>query len=271
MVFEIFTLLCCLGLSISSAFTFWPVKHGYDFYRPLVMALAGYVAGFILVLLFLYIIGFFSKKDMQKPSKFYQFLLHHGVKFLHLHIGVKTKIKGGKKIPYGQKFLLVCNHISNFDPMVMIEHWPQYKLIYVTKKENYKIPIINNLMRGACYLPVDREDPLQSLGVMKKCSEWIKSKVCSVVIFPEGTTKHTETLAPFHEGVFNVALRARCPLVVCTIKGTKAIHKNVKKPFKLSHVTIEVLRCMPYEEISEMPAKQLSDKVHEMMLENLNK
>ena len=41
MLVSIVCVVCAIALAITSAFTFWPVTAGYDFYRPIVMFIAG--------------------------------------------------------------------------------------------------------------------------------------------------------------------------------------------------------------------------------------
>jgi 1-acyl-sn-glycerol-3-phosphate acyltransferase len=98
----------------------------------------------------------------------------------------------------------------------------------------------------------------------------IERDVSSVGVFPEGTrTENDVILGEFHEGIFNIAYRAKCPVVVVTFKNTEMIHKNF--PLHSTKVDMHILRTIPYEEFRDKNAKQLSDEVHEMMLKELSK
>ena len=57
MLVSIVCVVCALALSITSAFTFWPVTIWYDFYRPLVMFIAGYFAGIAISWIFVDVSG----------------------------------------------------------------------------------------------------------------------------------------------------------------------------------------------------------------------
>ena len=61
------------------------------------------------------------KKDRKKPSKWAYFWLSQGIKCINYFSNVDTKIVGANRLPKNQKFVLVCNHRSNYDPMIIIE------------------------------------------------------------------------------------------------------------------------------------------------------
>lgn len=259
-----------LALAIAGPFTFWKITHWYDFYIPIVLFIAGLAGMFALWWILLWIFGKFVKKEMHtKQSKFARFWFEQGHDFLMLAGRVKIKINNREKMPTTQRFLLIGNHRSNFDSMVMTAKLKKYDLAFITKKSNYKIPLFGRLLYGNCFYPVDREDQLQSLETFRKASELIASGECSVGVFPEGTRQRNLVLSDFHEGVFNIALRAKCPLVIVTEKGTEMVVHNF--PFKRTKVEVDVLGTIPYEELEGKTAKAISDQVHQIMQEHLEK
>ena len=76
-------------------------------------------------------------------------------------------------------------------------------------------------------------------------------------------------LGDFHEGVFNIAIKAKCPVVVVTFKNTENIHKNFPK--RSTKVKMKIVSTIPYEYFQDKTAKQLSDEVHEIMLRDLSR
>ena len=259
-----------LALSIAGSLTFWRVSHWYDFYIPIVLFIAGIVGMIALWWISLWIFGKFVKKEMHtKQSKWARFWLEEGHDFAILAGLVRVKINNKEKIPTTQRFLLVGNHRSNFDSMVMTSKLKKYDLAFITKKSNYKIPLFGRLLYGNCFYPVDRDNQLQSLEAFKKASELIINDECSVGVFPEGTRQRDLVLSDFHEGVFNIALRAKCPLVIVTENGTEMVCHNF--PFKPTKVNVDVLGTIPYEELEGKTAKAISDQVHQIMQEHLEK
>ena len=135
MFVSIFCVLCALVLSITSSFTFWQPTIWYEFYRPLVMFIAGYFAGLAFVWIFIDISSRIisnKKKNYTKPSNFARFLLTQGMFYIDCHANVRLKKIGLDKIP-NQPFLLVCNHKSKFDPMIAAAVFRKIHLAFITK------------------------------------------------------------------------------------------------------------------------------------------
>ena len=270
MFVSIICVTCALALSITSAFTFLPVQVWYDFWKPLVMLIAGYVAGIAIAWIFYDINGRIicsKKKNYLKPSNWARFLLTQGMWYIDFHANIKLKKIGLEKIP-NEPFLLVGNHKSKFDPMIAAAVFRKIHLAFITKEDNMKIPLANRLMWRNGYMPVNREDKLQSLEQFKKAAELIGSGASSVGVYPEGSRQEEHViLAPFHNGTFNVAMRTGCPIVALTMKGTSNIHKNF--PFKRSKVELKVVQVLYKEDYAGMNATELSDYVHDIMYREL--
>ena len=256
-------------LSITSAFTFWPVHQWYDFYRPIVMFIAGYFAGLALAWIFLDISGRVmcsKKKTYTKPSKFARFLLNSGISYINNHAHIKLTKIGLEKIP-NDCFLMIGNHKSKFDSMLVSQVLRKRDLAFVTKDDNMKIPLANRFMWRNCYMPVDRGDKLQSLEQFKKAAELISSGASSVGIYPEGSRQEEHViLGDFHNGAFAIAIKTKCPIVILTMKGTPTIHKRFPRA---SHVEMKCVQVLYYEDYSSMNATELCNYVHDIMYKEL--
>ena len=270
MLVSIICVAVAVILSVTSAFTFWPVHQWYDFYRPLVMLLAGYFLGLAMAWIFFDITGRLTvsyKKKYMKPSKFARILLTNGIGYINNHANVKVKKIGLEKIP-NEPFLLVSNHKSKFDPMIVAAVLDKKYLAFITKQSNMKIPLANRLLWRNCYLPVDRSDKLQSLEQFKRAAELISSGASSVGVYPEGSRQEEHVvLAEFHNGVFNIATKTGCPVVIITMKNTAQIHKNF--PFIKTRVEMKCVQVLYKEDYASMNATELSDYVHDIMLKEL--
>ena len=270
MLVSIVCVVCALALSISSAFTFWPVTVWYDFYRPLVMFIAGYFAGIAISWIFIDVSGRLIssfKKKYDKPSNFARFLLTNGMQYIDFHANVRLKKIGLEKIP-NEPFLMVGNHKSKFDPMIAAAVFHNRHVAFITKEDNMKIPLAARLMWRNCYMPVDRSDKLQSLEQFKKAAELIGSGASSVGVYPEGSRQEPSViLAEFHNGVFNIATKTGCPIVILTMTGTSDIHKNF--PFKRTKVTMKCVQVLYEEDYKGMNSAELSNYVHDIMYKDL--
>lgn len=266
MVVEFICQISAFALAISGSFTFWKVQHLYEFYIPIILFIAGYLLGIAISWMIIDITGrvMFSKKKeyTKKPSKIARFWLIQGIWFINHHAMIKLDLRGKEKVPQKSRFLIVCNHRSKFDSMLITEKFGQRDIAFITKESNMKIPLAGRLMIGLRYLPVDRDDKLQSLLKMREAVSLIENDYSSVGVFPEGTRQSTKTIGDFHEGMLNIAIKSRVPIVVITTKGTDQIHKRFPRPTK---VRMDVLAIIHPEEYDGMSAKSLSDMIHNMM------
>ncbi len=270
MFLELICILCGAGLACGGIFGFWQPTHWWDYiYIILILFIAGWIAGIGVIFILELIAGSFvnKKKPYDKVSKWARFWYLNGVWFIQTHALIIPKIHGIRKMPTHERFLLVCNHRSKFDNFIISNKFGKLDIAFITKKENLKIPVAGALLPGMCYLSVDRDDKLQSLEAFKRGIDLINNNVTSIAVFPEGTRQNEDKLGEFHEGVFNIAIHSKAPIVVTTMKGTGNVHK--RWPFRFTKVRWDIIEVIPYEEYEDMPAKAISDKVHQIMEEHL--
>ena len=241
------------------------------FFVPIVLFIAGYLATVIFWWVFIDVYGriISLKKGNHKVNKITRFLLCDAMLYIDTMAGVKMHITNKNLVPVKERFLFVQNHTSRFDPMVVNAYFRKYDIAFITKPSNYKIPLAKRLMPKLFYQAIVREDPIQSLGVMKNSIDLISNNVTSIGVYPEGTRHKNGELGDFHEGVFNICLKAKCPLVVCTTVNTNMVAKNF--PFKRTHVYLDIIKVIPYEQMEGKTAKSLSDEVIELMQTNLKR
>ena len=271
MTIFISSLIASLALAITGSLTFWKVTAWYDFYIPIILFLAGYLGCIAIWWCLLWLFGrvYYKKEPYTKHSKWAKFWHNNGHRWLMVHANIKIKLTGREKLPTSSKYLLVSNHRSSFDSMTLTPALHTEDFAFITKPSNFKIPLFNRFMRGMCYMGIERDDPIQSLEVMKRAASLIENDVTNVVVYPEGTRGREGVIGEFHEGVFNIALRAKCPIVVVTTSGTENVRK--KAPFKRTKVRIDILGTLDYSMIEGQTAKAISDKVHKIMEEHLKK
>ena len=273
MFVSILAVVSGLALSVISAFTFFRINATSELWKlPLIllMLIAGYLAGIAIAWIFYDINGRVicsKKKQYTKPSNWAKFLLNSGMEYVNFHARVRVKKIGLEKIP-NEPFLLVCNHKSKFDPMITSPVLGKRHLAFITKESNMKIPLANRLMWRNCYMPVDRSDKLQSLEQFKKAAELIASGASSVGVYPEGSRQQEDViLAEFHNGCFGIATKTGCPIVILTMRNTPKIHKNF--PFKITKVEMKCVQVLYKEDYANMNSAELSDYVHNIMLQDL--
>ena len=237
--------------------------------------LAGLVAAWFLwqILLWLFWIcvnlTINKKKEYTTTSRFYNWAFVLWYRYMMIAGRLKLHVSGYEKVPFGKRFLLVSNHCSKFDNFIQCAVLKKTQLAYISKPENFKIPIGGRFMRRGLYLSLPRGNTREEFKVIMKAVEYIKDDKVSIGIFPEGTRSKDGNLQEFKPGAFKIAEKAKCPVIVCSMKGTFEIHKNW--PWKTSHVYMDILDVIDPSVWDEKNTVEVSQYAHDLILNNLNK
>ena len=210
--------------------------------------------------------------DMEKPqeedSPIWRAVMHLYIEALISLVGVRLHTKGLENTPREGRFVLVCNHLFIADPGIILHCFKKSQLAFVTKQENQKLPLVGPIMHKILCQPIDRENDRAALKTILKCISLIKEDKCSMCVFPEGYTSKDGKLHPFRAGVFKIAQKANVPIVVCTIRNTRPIFKNLKK-LKKTDVYLNLVGIIPSEEVKGLSTVELSDRIYACMIADL--
>lgn len=210
-----------------------------------------------------------NKPVKGKVSRYFKYMTTGAVDGIIKIARVRVKITGKELIPTDRRFMLVSNHLSRFDPMICMAKLHKTPLMFVSKPENFKIPIAGAYVHKCKFLSIDRENPRNALNTLNTCTEFIKSGELSVGIYPEGTRSQTGKLGEFHDGVFKIARDAKAPIVVMTLHGPENITKNF--PWRSTRVEMRTVRVIQPEEYAGMRMGPISAMVREIMEKELEK
>ena len=210
-----------------------------------------------------------KSKPQEKPSKFWLWHLHAVADLLCFYARADVSITGTELIPKDTRYLMVANHRSLADPVVMVHKMPKEELTFVSKPGNLKIPIIGKVMHKCGCLPLDRENNREALKTVKAATEYIDKDYASVVIYPEGTRSKSGKLLPWHAGSLKIAQKANVPIVVATIEGTERIAHNV--PWRRTHVYLSIREVIPAETVKATKTNALTEGIRSKMIAELGK
>ena len=208
------------------------------------------------------------KKPAGEKVPFYRGLVGSSLSMLFPMLRVKIKSSGLEKVEGLFPAMLVCNHINNIDPAVIIKEIPSLKLAFIAKKEIYtEMKFIAKLMHKLNCLPIDRENNREAAKTIIESVRLIKEKKVSIGVFPEGYTSLDGQLHEFRNGAFKIALKAQCPIVVCTILGTPEAVKNLFK--RRNTIYLDVLEVIPADTVTKLTTAELSERIHTLMSDNI--
>lgn len=206
-----------------------------------------------------------TKKEYTKVNRFYRFMLNLYFRYMLDFFGIKFTACGQEKLPTDRRFLTVCNHRSNFDNMVQALAFKKFDISFIAKKELFKFRPVKQYMARNLYLGLDRKDIRQGLNVILKAISYIKDDVINMGVYPEGTRAKDGKIKKFNPGCLKIALKANCPIVVCTIQGTENFSKNF--PFKKTLVQFNVIKVIEPNDFAGKTSVELADEIRNLMIE----
>lgn len=208
------------------------------------------------------------KKEYTKTNRFYNWVFVLWYRYMMIVGMIRLHVTGYEKVPFGTHFLLVSNHRSKFDNFVQCAVLKKTQIAYISKPENFKIPMGRRYMRRGLYLAIARNNPKEALGTILKAIDYIKSDTVSIGIFPEGTRSTDGSLKDFKPGSFKIAEKAGCPVVVCCMQGTENIAKNW--PFKKTDVYMDILEVIPADVWAEKNTVEVAKYAQDLVQKNID-
>lgn len=230
----------------------------------------GYVLGVLLALLFLWLVLLPVRMDetRQKESKFYRVVIGAYAKVIMALLRMRVESQGMEKLPRDGRFLLVCNHLYDLDPVVLLGMFDKSQLAFISKRENDKKFIVGKALHALQGQPINRENDREALKTILNCVSILKEDRASVAVFPEGYTSRDNLLHPFRSGVFKVAQKAKVPVVVCTLQNTRQVFSNLFR-LRATRIPLHLLAVLQPEDYKDLSTVELANQVHDLMAQDL--
>jgi 1-acyl-sn-glycerol-3-phosphate acyltransferase len=136
-----------------------------------------------------------------------------------LHLVCRCRVHGREYVPTSGPLLIVANHMSWFDPLLLGALLPR-RLWFYTKIEMFHWPVVGWLCKKTGQIPVnrgegDRSSLVQALAYLREGK--------AVVVFPEGTVERQEQMIAAHTGVAMLAIRSGAMLLPVAHTGTRRV------------------------------------------------
>ena len=174
-----------------------------------------------------------------------------------------VRIEGREKIRRDATYVMVANHQSLLDILVLFRLFVHYK--WVSKIENFRIPLIGWNMRLNRYIELRRGDRSSVVQMLTRCRETLAAG-SSVMIFPEGTRSPDGRLRAFKTGAFLLAQSTRQPILPIVIEGTASALP--KRGFVLQgrhRIRVSVLDEIPPESFAAESPEELALRVQALI------
>ena len=253
--------ICLLAGGFGSLAWLWLLPVGF---------IGGFLLAFLLAFLFLYLLV--SRVDTSVPQEhddpFYRKVTYRYAEAILPLLRMKVHTRGLEQTPKEGRFLLVCNHLFELDPVVLYAYFQQSQLAFISKRENNDMFIIGKLMHRLMAQLINRENDREALKTILKCVQLIQEDEVSIAVFPEGYISKNHHLLHFRSGALKIATKAKVPIVVCTIQGTDKVLGNIKH-LRSTPIELHLLGVVTPEEMQGRTATDIGEQIYQMMAADL--
>ncbi|MGD0340793.1 MAG: lysophospholipid acyltransferase family protein [Bacteroidales bacterium] len=232
-----------------------------------------WLAGIAIMLIFLpvtFIVWLLALPFDRNRTITHWLLISQGWVISHLLPIWKISIEGREKAKRGTTYVIICNHQSILDILVL--NCLRYKFKWISKSEVYGVPVLGWYVKMADYITVDRKDLVSKGKMIEESYECLKKNV-SIMIFPEGTRSIDDyQIGLFKKGAFLLAIKTRTPILSVIMDGTGSVLPKHGIIFGGFHkIDIRVLDPVSPESFGTDDCEVLAIKFQEMMKEELQK
>ena len=121
----------------------------------------------------------------------------------------RFKVTGDESIPLQGAAVLVCNHVSFVDAVLLMAASPR-PIRFIMDHRIFKVPLLGALFRLAKAIPIapQKEDPATYEAALASAAQVLQEGDL-LAIFPEGGITRDGQLQPFKGGIVKILARAR--------------------------------------------------------------
>lgn len=180
---------------------------------------AWFIFGYLLFFSWRYLVAALFTKDQQGrfqelTSQFYRIFFR-----IVRIIAPRHTIVIDDEVAEIRSAVIVCNHLSYLDPLLMIALFPQHKTI--VKARFFGLPIFGWTLKKSGYLPSTSEGRYSKMMIeqMEAMPDFLAAGG-NLFVFPEGTRSRDGKLGVLNKGAFKIARICRAPIYVLRINNT---------------------------------------------------
>lgn len=183
-----------------------------------------YSLGFILFFAPFYLSACLFSRDRERSFQRLNHRFYRGFFFLLRLLVPWNMWRIGEEVLKIRSSVIVCNHVSYLDPILMIALFERHKTI--VKDRFFRIPIFRKVVGLSGYLPSSSSGETSEMMVqrLEEMNGYLESGGV-LFVFPEGTRSRDGTVGRLNKGAFKIARFCKRPIKVLSIRNTDKIYQ----------------------------------------------
>ena len=212
-----------------------------------------FTLGFIVFFAPFYLAAYLFSGDLERSFQSLNHKFYRGFFRLARILIPRTNWRIHEDVRKIRSAVIVCNHISYLDPILLISLFEKHKTI--VKNTFFNVPVFRQLIEASGYIPSTSDGKLADLMIQR--IEEMDAYLASggnLFIFPEGTRSRDGRIGQLNKGAFKIARRCRKPIKVLFIRNTNKLFRPGKFLFNTcsaNTITVEPLASIEPDYQSE--------------------
>jgi len=181
---------------------------------------------------------------------------------------VRTEIKNKDKILKGKSYIIISNHQSLCDIIVLVTTLGiQYR--WFIKKEILKTPIFGYALYASRNIFIDRSNTARAIESINKGIDRLPKDV-SIMVFPEGTRSPDGQIHEFKKGGFVTAVRRKIPILPVTVNGSRRVLPKKSLTLKPGKIQVVIGDPIDTSGYTTDTVQKLIDKTRQTIIANFD-
>jgi 1-acyl-sn-glycerol-3-phosphate acyltransferase len=173
--------------------------------------------------------------------------------------GTRVDVQGLEHVEPGRAYVVVANHDSAWDPVVLVGTLRELPLRAIVKREIIALPVFGRALVRTGNVRVERTDTEGDVArIRARMAE--RPLDVSMLFYAEGTRSRDGALHPFKKGAFATAIAYGLPILPVGTAGTRRIWPPDTLRIRSGLVTVEVGRPLPVEGLTLAERDALRDR-----------
>ncbi len=183
---------------------------------------------------------------------------------------ITLTVEGLDNIEPGEQYIIVSNHLSNFDIPVTVQALSPLRTRFISKQEIAKVPLFGKAAEGVGVVMIDRAAIRSNHEELNAAIKQSLDNGNSILVFAEGTRSRTGEMQDFRRGAARIALATGVDILPIVINGTYQINPPGSPLVYPGEATVRVLPPISIEDYSAQDVPRLTDELRKLIGEHFD-